>query len=242
MAVTGDESYFNFDDDLVTRIYKNKNLLINPNTKPCPPINLVAISSDEDPDELELSWDKASDNETAQDGLSYNIYVGKSTGSNEVVAPMSDIATGFRKIAVSGNVNSANSYTAKGLEPGTYYWSVQSVDNCFTGSEFAEEQAFIVTSIDTDNNLPTVTALTQNYPNPFNPLTEISYSISEFSDVKLSVFNVKGEFVETLVNSKIERGNHTIKFNAVNLNSGVYFYKLLVDGSIVDTKKMLLIK
>ncbi|MBN2777694.1 MAG: T9SS type A sorting domain-containing protein [Bacteroidales bacterium] len=83
--------------------------------------------------------------------------------------------------------------------------------------------------------------LEQNYPNPFNPTTSISFFNSNIGKVELSIFNSNGELVSTLVNGNLEAGNHTIRFDASNLNSGVYFYKMSVDG-VSKTKKMVLVK
>ena len=83
--------------------------------------------------------------------------------------------------------------------------------------------------------------LEQNYPNPFNPTTTIQFAVPAVSDVKLEVFNILGQKVSTLVNRRMEAGLHTVNFNASNLASGVYFYRLQ-SGSFVQTKKMLLIK
>jgi hypothetical protein len=83
--------------------------------------------------------------------------------------------------------------------------------------------------------------LYQNYPNPFNPSTTIKYSIPELSRVTLKVFNVLGEEVTTLVNEEKIAGNYSIEFNASNLPSGVYFYRLQA-GSFTETKKMLILK
>jgi len=90
--------------------------------------------------------------------------------------------------------------------------------------------------------LPSSTELHQNYPNPFNPSTVIGYSLKSEGMVILSVFNTKGELVRTLVNEKKTAGNHSVNFNGEGLNSGIYFYKLDVNGSNVDSKRMLLIK
>ncbi|HXK50490.1 MAG TPA: T9SS type A sorting domain-containing protein, partial [Clostridiales bacterium] len=83
--------------------------------------------------------------------------------------------------------------------------------------------------------------LEQNYPNPFNPVTEIRFSINNDANVKLAVYNIKGELVSNLKNEKMVKGLHTVNFDASNLNSGVYFYKLSVDG-MAETKKMVLTK
>jgi hypothetical protein len=84
-------------------------------------------------------------------------------------------------------------------------------------------------------------ALYQNYPNPFNPVTIIKFSIPENSKVKLTVFDVLGREVNTLVNQNMMQGTYTVNFDGTNLSSGVYFYKLATDN-FTDTKRMLLIK
>ena len=83
--------------------------------------------------------------------------------------------------------------------------------------------------------------LGQNYPNPFNPSTRISYSVKESGLVSLTVYNLLGELVSTLVNQNQEAGTYNVDFDASNLNSGVYLYKLEA-GNQVQTKKMMLIK
>ena len=83
--------------------------------------------------------------------------------------------------------------------------------------------------------------LYQNYPNPFNPTTEIKFSLENNSNVKLDVYNSNGEIVSSLVNNLMEKGSHSVNFNASELTGGIYFYKLNVDGRSM-TKKMLLLK
>jgi len=90
-------------------------------------------------------------------------------------------------------------------------------------------------------SLPTVTYLAQNYPNPFNAATEISYSLAEASDVKLTIHNLRGQLVETVVDGRQEAGVHQVIWDASQYSSGVYFYKLQA-GDFVSTKKMNLLK
>lgn len=84
--------------------------------------------------------------------------------------------------------------------------------------------------------------LYQNYPNPFNPTTEIKFRLENNSNVELIVYNSSGEIVSSLVNNLMEKGEHSISFNASELTGGIYFYKLNVDGVPSMTKKMLLLK
>ncbi len=90
-------------------------------------------------------------------------------------------------------------------------------------------------------SLPATFTLNQNYPNPFNPTTNIKFNIPESGYARLTVFNVLGQEVETLVNNQLNAGEHTVVFNASNKPSGVYFYKLSVEG-FEETRKMILTK
>lgn len=84
--------------------------------------------------------------------------------------------------------------------------------------------------------------LHQNYPNPFNNSTNISYSISQTANIKLSLYNIKGEFVKNLIDRKQSKGRHTIVLESKDLNSGVYYYTLSVDGIPMSTRKLLYLK
>jgi len=86
----------------------------------------------------------------------------------------------------------------------------------------------------------------QNYPNPVNPFTKISFSIPKASDVKLEIYNVLGQRVRTLVDERLEPGEHLIEWNGRGadeqpLAAGIYFYRLTANG-LTETKKMLLLK
>jgi len=95
-----------------------------------------------------------------------------------------------------------------------------------------------------ENTLPNVTELTGNYPNPFNPTTTISFSLSEADakNTEIAIFNIKGQLVDQLQAHNYELGMNQIVWNAANQASGVYFYKLVVDGKPIDTRRMILLK
>ncbi len=97
-----------------------------------------------------------------------------------------------------------------------------------------------------DHTLPAKSRLVGNYPNPFNPSTKIKYAIVEDSDVKIQIFNVKGQFVKELVNTHQVADHYEIDWNGKNqagqrVSSGLYFYKLSTKN-VKETKKMLLVK
>ena len=100
------------------------------------------------------------------------------------------------------------------------------------------------TTVSNEDELTTVETfrLNQNYPNPFNPSTTISFDLPNAADVTLSVYNVLGQRVATLLNNKkYTSGSHTLSFNATNLASGVYIYRLEA-GAFTSLKRMTLIK
>ncbi len=104
------------------------------------------------------------------------------------------------------------------------------------------KSAFATTAVDPGENLQRKQfSLSQNYPNPFNPGTAISYQLSAVSFVRLKVFDALGRDVATLVEHEIPAGSHTITWNAQNLPSGVYIYRLIA-GNHVASKRMLLLK
>ena len=83
--------------------------------------------------------------------------------------------------------------------------------------------------------------LGQNYPNPFNPTTHIRFNIPETAGAKLTVFNIMGEAVANLVDGVVSAGGHTVSWNAANMPTGVYFYRL-ESGNFSQTRKLLLVK
>lgn len=87
--------------------------------------------------------------------------------------------------------------------------------------------------------------LLQNYPNPFNPTTVIEFSLPEKAQVKMNIYNALGEFVTTLANDFADAGYHRVYFNAIDLPSGLYVYKISAVGettTFTDSKKMMLVK
>lgn len=99
----------------------------------------------------------------------------------------------------------------------------------------------LATSVDEDNSVALTFELQQNYPNPFNPATEIKFSFPKASNVQLKVFDIIGNEVASLVDEFKSAGKYSVKFDAKNLTSGVYFYRIQTDN-YTDTKKLLLLK
>lgn len=99
----------------------------------------------------------------------------------------------------------------------------------------------LITSVDYKSTKPVELSLSQNYPNPFNPSTAIDYSLAKESFVQLRVFDVLGREIATIIHENEPVGKHTVYFDASDLNSGIYFYRITA-GGVVGSKKMILIK
>ena len=91
------------------------------------------------------------------------------------------------------------------------------------------------------SEIPENFSLLQNYPNPFNPVTMLKFQIPRNGFVKLTVFDMLGKEIETLVNEDLHAGTYEYEWNGINMPSGVYFYKLTA-GNFTETRKMIMIK
>ena len=183
-----------------------------------------------------FTWDKASSGTDGDTAKYYNIY--QSTSS---VINFNDAAN---LLYITTNTN--NIFTVKFYAPPeeNYYYAVSALDRNNVESPASNIVPVIVTGI-ADLNNPSGFHLEQNYPNPFNPATHIAYSLSSHGNVKLSVYNVLGQEISTLVNEAKDAGRYIVNFNASNFSSGLYIYKIQIttnNRTFVDYKKMLLTK
>jgi hypothetical protein len=145
------------------------------------------------------------------------------------------------KIPIDIAVNDAD---ATGSREGMITLSIANNDNSYNDvSAWTYTWIGNKTTVDVKDEQMTVLSysLLQNYPNPFNPTTQISYSLPKSGFVSLKVYDVLGREVTTLVNQNQNSGSYNITFNASNLSTGVYFYKLDA-GDFLSIKKMLLVK
>ena len=150
---------------------------------------------------------------------------------------------GFEKIGFVAGFGTSTEihsyfYVDGSLQEGTYPYRLKQID--YDGTfEYSDV-------VEVDVTVPDVFALEQNYPNPFNPSTKIRFSLAADSKVSLTVFDVLGQEVANLINGNLKAGSHEISFNASNINSGVYFYKIDATGidgtNFTSVKKMILTK
>lgn len=185
------------------------------------PVELTSFTSSVDGNSVILNWS------TATEINNKGFEVQRSVEENEF------ITIGF--IPGFGTTTELRIYrfVDANLSAGNYTYRLKQVD--FDGSfSYSEEVNAEIIS-------PVQFELAQNYPNPFNPGTTIKFSIPQSSNVTLKVFNTLGQEVKTLLNQNMESGVHTINFDASDLNSGIYFYKLDA-GQFSEVRKMTLIK
>ena len=101
---------------------------------------------------------------------------------------------------------------------------------------------YISTSTEPETSIPTNSKLQQNYPNPFNPETAVSYQLPAYGKVELTIYDLRGNKITTLINKYMSAGEHSLVFNGSDLASGIYIYTLKVNGKLADMKKMTLVK
>ncbi|MCP5062357.1 MAG: T9SS type A sorting domain-containing protein [Ignavibacteriae bacterium] len=186
------------------------------------PVELTTFSASVNNNNIELNWETA----TEVNNYGFNIERKLETGDWNKV--------GF--VNGHGNSNSPKNYSYVDNtvnNAGKYFYRLKQVD--IDGSYEYSSTAEIDLTAQLDYKL------NQNFPNPFNPTTNIQFSLPEVSQVKLVVFNTIGEQVAELVNENMEAGNHNVKFNASDLNSGIYIYQIEANG-FVQVRKMILVK
>jgi len=192
------------------------------------PVELISFIASVNGIEVTLSWS------TATELNNQGFEVQRKFGSNDFVT------IGY--VRGHGTTTSPNnySYVDKLIDPGKYYYRLKQID--YGGTfEFSKEIEVEVRVIDKF-------ALEQNYPNPFNPSTTIGFGIPKKGNVRLSILNILGEEIRILLNEEKEAGYHSINFNASDLPSGVYFYKIQVYstgsevGKFIAVNKMLLVR
>jgi len=185
------------------------------------PVELTSFAANVNGNSVSLTWSTAT--ETNNSGFE----VQKKSSNSEWTS------IGF--VAGFGTTTEAKSYSFvdNNLAIGSYTYRLKQID--FNGMTEYSNEVFM------DVNAPATFSLEQNYPNPFNPSTLIKYSVAQDGFVNVSIFNLLGEKVATLVNSNMKAGSYEINFNASQLSSGVYFYSIEA-GDFKAVRKMLLMK
>ena len=191
------------------------------------PVSLAAFTSSVSGRDVKLSWKTESETnnagfevERSESGLNQWVKAGYVSGKGTISTPTS------------------YAFEDKKLNSGKYNYRLKQIDN---NGNFEYHSLSNVVEV----GLPTKYDLSQNYPNPFNPTTKIDFSLPLDSKVSIKLYDISGREVKTLVNDSRTAGYYTVQFNASDLSSGTYFYRIMTKSSGADyimTKKMMLIK
>ena len=185
------------------------------------PVELASFNASTNQNGVQLNW------VTASEVNNFGFFVQRSTDSFK----WENVS--FVKAAANGNAAKEYSFTDNIKKDGKYFYRLKQRDN--DGSEKTFDAVEVTVKMDWSYQL------NQNYPNPFNPSTKISYTIMKPGMVKLTVFNAIGQMVKSYANNYAEAGTYSVDFNAHDLPSGLYFFKMEA-GNYTATRKMLLVK
>jgi len=190
------------------------------------PVELASFVSSVSGNIVRLEWTTLSETNNSGFDIERSKVIGQtSDGWNKV---------GFVKGNGNVSVNSNYQFTDRDIPDGTYSYRLKQID--FNGNfEYFNLRNEVKIGV------PGKFSLSQNYPNPFNPTTKINYNLPADAQVKLKVFDITGREVVTLVNEFKTAGYYTADFNASNLSSGTYFYKI-ESGAFTDVKRMMIVK
>lgn len=193
------------------------------------PVELTSFSAQVTGSDVHLSWNTGSENNDAGFEILRSI-------QGEMDWNRIGFVPGHGTTIESQNY----SFIDKSLQSGNYRYRLRQID---LNGNFEFSQIIEVTIL-----LPSKFSLSQNFPNPFNPVTTIKYSLPVDAEINISVFNMLGMKVKDLINGQKKAGEYEVKFNSLELASGVYFYKITViplagqKQNFTETKKMILLK
>ncbi len=209
--------------DLASANFSTNNISVLLNTAVLPlPVELASFTSSVNSNNVTLNWSTTQE----QNNKGFEI-------------ERNSFGTGWKKIGYvegHGTINTPQNYIFKdnSLTTGRYSYRLKQIDynGNFEYFELSNEVAI---------GVPSKYLLAQNYPNPFNPSSIINYQLEINSFVSLKVYDLAGKEVANLVNEVKDAGYYSVTFDAKNLSSGTYFYKITTD-KFSDVKKMVLMK
>ncbi len=219
------------------------------NTVDPTPVELTEFTASMEDGQVFLKW------KTATEVNNYGFEIERA--STPLSPPDSpEETTGWEKIGFvlgHGNSNSPKKYSFVDANPfgenppgGLLEYRLKQIDTdgTFEYYTITTEINYAITSVN-DNEIPKNYELNQNYPNPFNPSTNITYSIIENTNVKITIYNSDGKVINELINEHKSPGNYSVTWNGKNAKdndvaSGVYFYRLIAGNSDISKKMILL--
>ena len=189
------------------------------------PVEMISFSASVNVSNVVLAWQTSFE----INNLGFEIYRSGKNNTSE------RNKIGFVNGGGTRNIQANYTYTDSKLSTGKYYYRLKQIDN---NGNMQYYNLNNLVEIKPGNKFE----LSQNYPNPFNPVTKIDFVIPYDSRVTLKIFDISGREVYTIINNELKTAdNYSVSFNATNLSSGIYFYKLISD-KITIVQKMIVIK
>ena len=189
-------------------IYYRSNIMYGHSTDNLAPNQVLGLAVNPTPEGIKVSWKQNNESDFKE----YKIYRSLEEEVN------------FDILEVYGTSTDSTFVDKTPIGKSTYYF-VRGTD-IHENIGVSSSVYLSITGVNESDVLPTEFALLQNYPNPFNPSTTISFALPQQANVKLNIYNSLGEEVAELINENISAGNHQVTFDASNLTSGVYFYRM----------------
>lgn len=247
MYILGNDIWWNTN---VSTVYHSSNLGLNWSSAPIAPVTSTTYGSVHfNSSSVGLASGSAGIVKTTNGGASYTS-LGTIPGAGNITALEGDGANNFwfaRGTEIYLSTNGGTNFTSSYNTPGSFNdIDFTIVNGCpqgwgVTASGGIHKMRNATGITPTSLTVPDNYSLGQNFPNPFNPTTNINFSIPRSGLVTLKIYDMAGKEVVTLVNEVKTAGSYIVGFNAANLASGAYFYRV-TSGEFVDTKKMLLVK
>ncbi len=208
MVIAGSSS----DANPLMRIYRNDSRAVN--TPPTAPTGLQATVDD---GVVTLEWQAGMDQETATASLSYNLRIGTLSGQENVMVAYSAPSTGRRLRSGRGNAGLQTFWRLHTLPTGTYFWSVQAIDQSFIASPWSDEGIFTVTGgrklTAVEETILPATSLSSGYPNPFRDAITIPFTVNDQSSVEFIIYNAMGSRVLRLIKNSLTPGTHHLHWS-----------------------------
>jgi hypothetical protein len=198
------------------------------------PVELISFTAIASADEVEINWITASEIET----VGFIILRG-----HEESGDYSELDSYKNNPQLMGAGNSSEEHSYRYIDDDvsnnvTYWYKLRDVDFYGAYSEYGP-----IPAKPYDRTIePERFYLDQNYPNPFNPKTIINYELAIMNDVELSIYNLLGQKVLTLVDEEQNAGTYHVEWDATSFASGVYYYQLRTNAGFIQTKKLALVK
>ncbi len=231
-AVSGPNKYkISVDADNAEAKEANRSISVPDLTPPAAPSNFSSMLSPENDLNVLLTWDA----NTETDLAGYLIFYGSESGvydgieANEGESPI--VISKFDEFEITGLPDNGSEF----------FFAIKAFDLSGNQSDLSEESSSITTDILLEGEVPVTYSIDQNYPNPFNPSTNIQYNVPENSFVEITLYDMLGRKLSTLLSDRKTAGTYQLTVDMSSYASGVYLYRMKA-GSFVQTRRLTLIK